>query len=90
MAQDTDERSISVHTINTDLASALMARGAKLQTWEPDASGQMRWSLTGVGPSWVDDFRAGRDGVQRVMHARRMLMKILNTDNRRIPNDRQS
>ena len=75
-----------VFTTDTDFASALMAKGAKLIKWHPDpndAGGKkMRWVLDEVRGEWVGEYQSGTDGFSSFIHAKRMLVNITKTDDR--------
>lgn len=74
-----------VVTTDTDFASALMARGANLISWEPDTfQGRLRmvWRVGQVEPKWVEEYRTGLDRFAAFIHARKMLVNIVKTDDR--------
>jgi hypothetical protein len=75
-----------VFTTDTDFASALMAKGAKLVSWKPDprdvAGRKMQWFLEGVRGEWVAEYHGGSDGFFSFIHAKRMLVNIAKTDDR--------
>lgn len=72
-------------TSDTDFASALMSKGARLVSWEPSTDQprhRMFWTLEGIEPQWIEQYRTGADGISAFMHARKMLVNIVKTDNR--------
>lgn len=73
--------SLEVKTHDTDFACALMARGARLVRWERNTErNRLVWNLSGVDGRWIEDFRAGTDGIAAFVHARRMLVSIAKTE----------
>lgn len=72
-------------TSDTDFASALLARGAKLVDKQPTDDKQrkrMVWKLDRIEPAWIDDYRTGRDGISSFINAKKMLVNICKTDPR--------
>lgn len=75
----------SLITSDTDFASALLARGAKLVECFPsddDQHKRMLWRLTEIEPAWIEDYRTGRDGFSSFVNARKMLINMVKTDPR--------
>ena len=77
--------STTLTTSDTDFASAMMAKGARLVSWEPSKDGgrnRMIWTLEQIDPAWVEQYRQGIDGFAAFIHAKRMLVNIVKTDDR--------
>lgn len=71
----------ALKTIETNLAAALMVRGARLKGWEKSPDGRkLYWQLEEVNPQWFDDYRTGADGVAAVMRNRSILINICMTE----------
>ena len=77
--------STTLTTSDTDFASAMMAKGARLVSWEPSkdqARARMMWMLDGIEPEWIEEYRSGKDKFAAFVHAHRMLVNIAKTDER--------
>ncbi len=71
----------ALKTIETNLAAALMARGAKLKGWEKSPDGRkLYWQLEEVNPQWLDDYRTGADGIAAMMRNRSFLINVAKTE----------
>ncbi len=71
----------SLKTLDTDFASAMMARGARLEGWERSVDGKkLYWRLSEIKPEWMDEYRMGRDGIVKFMQNRRTLINIAKTE----------
>lgn len=71
-------------TSDTDFAAAMMAQGARLDSWKPspESSRRMTWFISGVEPEWVEHYRTGKDGIAAFIHSKKMLVNIAKTDER--------
>lgn len=68
-------------TLDTDFAAAMMARGARLDGWKRSTEGdKLYWELSEIDPSWMDEYRLGRDGITKFSQNRRMLINIAKTE----------
>lgn len=68
-------------TLDSDFAAALMARGARLEGWEPSADKRkLYWSLSGVQSEWIEQYRMGADGIAKFMQNRRLLINVAKTE----------
>lgn len=67
----------TIETRDTDLAAALLSRGARLRSWwrEP-GTGIVHWTIADIRPGWVDDYKTGRDGCKYLIAARKNLVRI--------------
>lgn len=69
-------------TTDTEFAAALMAKGANLRSWKKLNDGnriRVQWSLEGIEPEWIEEYRTGRDLFSSFSHARKMLVNIVKT-----------
>lgn len=74
-------------TLETNLAAALMARGARLNGWEKSPDGRkLYWQLEDIDPQWMEDYRTGADGIVKFTTNRNMLINIAKTEIKRNPN----
>ena len=72
---------VTLKTIETDFAAAMMAKGARLEGWEKSPDGRkLYWQLSEVDPAWMEDYRRGTDGIVRFMCNRKMLVNICKTE----------
>jgi hypothetical protein len=71
----------TIKTLDTDFAAAVMSRGARLEGWKKSTEGnKLYWQLSEVNPEWIDDYRLGKDGINRFSQNRRMLVNIAKTE----------
>jgi len=71
----------SLKTIDTDFAAAMMMRGARLIEWQKSQDGRkLYWHLSEVNPDWITDYRDGRDGINKFVQCRRMLVNVCKTE----------
>jgi hypothetical protein len=64
-------------TSDTDLAAALLTKGARLYSWNRDpASRVIQWCLADVRGEWVRDFHSGVDGCKNLLANRKNLVRI--------------
>lgn len=64
-------------TRDTDLAAALLTKGASLHSWHRNPGTKtVQWCIEGVRQEWVREFTAGTDGFQTLLANRRNLVRI--------------
>lgn len=71
----------ALKTLDTDFAAAMMARGARLESWDKSPDGRkLYWRLTGINPDWMNEYREGKDGITRFVNVKRFLVNVAKTE----------